>query len=157
MAATKSAIDILPFQPQDQKAAQALILAGLVEHWGFLDETKNPDLVDIAASYRDGVFLVAWLDGQIVGTGASLPRADQTVEVVRMSVTSQLRRRGVGRQILDELCRQAQQAGYQRVILETTTTWHEVIAFYTQFGFQITHYTEGDVYFTLDLEEWSGD
>lgn len=153
MAATYAEIEIHPFKPQDQESAQALILAGLVEHWGFLDETKNPDLKDIATSYREGTFLVAWLDGQIVGTGAFLPRSDQTVEVVRMSVASRMRRRGIGKLILSELCREANQAGYSRVILETTDTWGETIAFYKAFGFQVTHYAGGDVYFELELEK----
>src|SRR5262249_6135936 len=50
-----------PFAPEDQQAAQALILAGLGEHFGWIDERRNPDLVDIAASYAppDSTFLVA--------------------------------------------------------------------------------------------------
>jgi hypothetical protein len=36
-------------------------------------------------------------------------------------------------------------------VLETTETWMEVIEFYQRFGFQITNYKDGDVYFALDL------
>ncbi|MCP4415536.1 MAG: hypothetical protein GY805_02870, partial [Chloroflexi bacterium] len=45
-------IVIRPFHPQDQSATKQLILAGLVEHWGELDPSLNPDLNDIARSYR---------------------------------------------------------------------------------------------------------
>ena len=145
-------IEIVPFHPKDQEAVQALVLDGLVEHWGFLDETKNPDLGDIAESYNDGLFLVAWLDGEIVGSGAFFPRSDETIEVVRMSVAKHKRRQGIGRKVLTELCRQAYRLGYQRVILETTDTWQDTISFYKFFGFKITHYTAGDVFFgTLRL------
>src|SRR5512134_385508 len=90
---------IRPFQPADQVPARALVLAGLVEHWGWLDETKNPDLVDIAAAYAQGAFLVGYLDGQLVATGALQPvagplpaSAPLTLQVVRMSVAKDLRR-----------------------------------------------------------------
>lgn len=53
-------IVILPFQPENQEDVKKLILAGLVEHWGKLDPTKNPDLNDIANSYAQSVFFVAW-------------------------------------------------------------------------------------------------
>jgi len=144
-------IEISPFRSEDQDAVQALILAGLEEHWGFLDESKNPDLKDIAASYQAGEFLVAWLDNKIVGTGAFVPRSEQTVEIVRMSVVKCMRRQGIGRRVLGELCRRAYQRGYKRVILETTATWQSTISFYRSCGFQITHYSDGDVYFGLDL------
>jgi len=147
-------IEIKPFRSEDQEPVQALILAGLEEHWGFLDESKNQDLKDISASYQKEVFLVAWFEGEIIGTGAFISRSDETAEVVRMSVAVQMRRRGFGRQILYELCCQAVQTGYRRVILETTDTWQDVISFYNAFGFQITHYTDGDVYFVLNLQEF---
>ena len=144
-------IKILPFRPQDQPAVKALILDGLVEHWGFLDERKNPDLDDIATTYVNGTFLVAWRDGNIIGTGAFKPHSEKQVEIVRMSVSKELRRQGIGQQILTELCNRAAQAGYEEVILETTETWDDVIAFYQNYGFEITHYQDGDVYFRMNL------
>ena len=68
-----------------------------------------------------------------------------------MSVAKDLRRQGVGRRILQSLCDEAVARGYKYVILETTETWNEVIAFYQSFGFRITHHKDGDVYFKLDL------
>ena len=97
-------IEILPFRPENQVPVQALILAGLKEYWGVIDESKNPDLKDIAVFYQDGVFLVAWLDDEIIGTGAFLPRSPETVEVVRMSVARDLRSQGIGGKLLKELC-----------------------------------------------------
>ena len=125
------------------------------EHWGVLDENKNPDLDDIAAAYADGVFLVAWQNQEIVGTGAFRPLSDDTVEIVRMSVKRENRRQGIGRAILAALCRAAYRRGYRRAILETTARWHGVIAFYQAFGFEITHYTSDDVYFALNLEAFA--
>ena len=144
-------ISYAPFRPSDQSAVKALILAGLVEHWGRLDPYKNPDLDDIAASYKDATFLVARRGEEIVGCGALVPHGTQEAEIKRMSVAVHARRQGIGRQILTALCEQARRQGFQRVILETTSTWSEVIAFYLDFGFRITHHQDGDTYFTLDL------
>lgn len=146
-----NSIAILPFSPEDQEEVKQLVLTGLVEHWGFLDPTLNPELNDIAVSYADGLFLVARQNGRIVGAGALIPRSDQRAEIKRMSVSTELRRSGLGRTILQQLCDEAKVMGYQRLILETTETWQEVIAFYLNFGFHITHYQDGDVYFALDL------
>ncbi len=147
-------IKITPFQPENQIAVKTLILDGLVEHWGTLDESKNPDLDNIVLSYAGATFLIAWLNDEIVGTGAFIPRSESQVEIVRMSVNKNLRRQGIGRQILIELCKRASQDGYEEVILETTETWQDVIDFYLQYGFEITHYKDGDVYFKLDLNKF---
>jgi hypothetical protein len=63
-------IVIKPFQPEDQEEVKQLVLAGLVEHWGSLDPTRNPDLNDIAQTYAQDIFLVAWEGDKIIGTGA---------------------------------------------------------------------------------------
>lgn len=144
-------ITITSFYPSDQVEVKKLILAGLVEHWGFLDPTKNPDLDDIAASYSGATFLVARLGDAIIGTGALLPRQDGTAEIVRMSVAQQHRRGGIGRSILNALIEQARLQGFHTIMLETTATWFEVIEFYLRCGFRITHEHQGDMYFELAL------
>jgi putative acetyltransferase len=127
------------------------VLAGLADHWGKLDPSKNPDLNDIGSTYAHATFLVAWLQGKIVGTGALVPRSEEVVEIVRMSVARDVRRQGIGRLILQQLIVHAQAGGYRQVILETTSTWLEVVAFYERCGFRITHHRDGDTYFALDL------
>ena len=150
-------ISIQPFKSEDQQAVKHLIQTGLGEHWGTIDETLNPDLNDIGASYAQATFLVAWCDGRIVGTGALTPRPEQCGEIVRMSVAADMRRQGVATQILDRLCQEAGTLGFKRLILETTSTWHEVIAFYEAYGFRITHRQQSefgeDTYFALDLDK----
>lgn len=151
-------VSIEPFQSQDQQAVRSLVLAGLAEHWGQVDPALNPDLNDMAASYKDATFLVARLDARIVGCGALVPRSDQTAEIVRMSVASEFRRQGIGREILTRLCQEAGKSGYRRIVLETTSTWDDVIRFYERFGFRVTHRRDGrfggEVHFALE-EPWS--
>ncbi len=148
-----TSISLAPFQPTDQPAVKALVLAGLVDHWGQLDPALNPDLNDIAVSYKDGLFLVAKQEERVVGCGALVPHDKNIAEIKRMSVAAELRRQGLGRRILTALCEQAKAHGFRRVILETTETWSEVIAFYLDFGFGITHHQDGDVFFKLDLTQ----
>ena len=147
-------ISIEPFESRDQEAVQSLILAGLAEHWGEVDPGLNPDLSDIAVSYRDATFLVARLDGRIVGCGALVPRSDRTAEIVRMSVASECRRQGIGKEILARLCLEARQSGHRRIVLETTASWDGVIRFYERFGFRVTHRRPGrfggEVHFALE-------
>ena len=148
---SEAEILIRAFEPADQSAARDLILAGMQEHWGTLDPTLNPDLRDIASSYANALYLVAYQGDRLVGTGALKPRPGGVREVVRMSVAADLRRQGLGGHILRQLLAAACQAGAARVILETTETWDEVIAFYLRHGFRVTHHLDGDVYFEMTL------
>lgn len=142
---------IRSFAPVDQIAVKALILAGLVERWGFLDVTKNPDLDDIAHSYADAVFLTAWLDDVLVGTGVLVHEAVGVARIVRMSVARAQRRCGIGQALLQRLCVHAQADGCQQVVLETTSTWADAVAFYTCYGFRALGTWDGNTHFALDL------
>ncbi len=160
-------VSLRPFRPEDQAAVRALILAGLEERWGTLDAKRNRDLDDIAATYAAATILVAVSDStlsdEVVGTGTLVRRSPQTAEIVRMSVDVRLRHRGIGRRILAALVAAARGQGYRCVVLETTATWCDAIAFYQQpltyvhagetytAAFQITHQAQGNVYFALAL------
>ena len=124
-----------PFEARDQAAARALILQGLGEHFGQIDETLNPDLNDIATSYATGVFLVACDGDEIVGSGALTPREDAVAILSRMSTAATHRRRGVGRAVLTRLVEAARERGCSRVVLGTNADWADAIAFYVAFGF----------------------
>jgi ribosomal protein S18 acetylase RimI-like enzyme len=145
---------IRPFRPQDQAITKQLILDGLADHWGKLDLTLNPDLNDIAASYRGETFLVAVLDQQIVGCGALIceVRGEEMYgRIVRMSVSKEKRRQGIGQQILHHLQLAAQQCHFSKIVLETTQTWTEVVAFYQVNGFQIIGNKNGNTHFEKGL------
>jgi putative acetyltransferase len=144
-------VTIRPLAPGDAAAARALILAGLAEHWGYLDETRNPDLDDIAGHYAGALFLVAEANGELIGTGALIADGPATGRIVRMSVSQAWRRRGTGRQILDALLIAARERGYERVVLETTATWEDATAFYRRAGFQPVEERDGDLHFVLEL------
>jgi GNAT superfamily N-acetyltransferase len=144
-------IIVRPFARQDQSAARQLILKGCGEHWGYIDESLNPDLDDIAASYPHGAFLCAWQGAQLVGTGAYLPESVGTVRIVRMSTERARRRCGVGTKVLAALLDLARSQGYHQAVVETTATWADVVAFYQRRGFTLVGHRDGSAHFTMQL------
>jgi ribosomal protein S18 acetylase RimI-like enzyme len=147
-----SQVEIRPFKREDQAPVKQLILNCLAEHWGWLDPQRNPDLGDIGASYSEGIFLVAENQGEIVGTGGLLPGAGGSMEIVRVHVAEHYRRMGIGSLIVAALCENAQIHGAETVVLETTETWEDAIAFYVKLDFQIMHRQNGDVYMAKQLD-----
>ncbi len=129
----------------DQEEAVALIRAGLTDRWGELDPQLNPDLDDLLGAYGGGRTIVVRQTApdvtgtRIIGTGTLMPVNASTAEILRMSVASTARRAGVGRLIVDELLATARAWNADRVVLETTSTWTDAVAFYQRCGFDITH------------------
>ncbi|MEO7019111.1 MAG: GNAT family N-acetyltransferase [Ktedonobacteraceae bacterium] len=149
------AIQIRPFTIHDQTAARALILGGLGEHFGFIDETLNPDLDDITASYLASghLFLVAEQQQTLVGTGALLLQPAATGQIVRVSTHPIYRRLGIARAICQQLIEHARQLGLHTLIVETNRNWHDALKLYQDLGFQ--QYTRDDVssYLGMDLDK----
>lgn len=124
----------------DHDEVRDLILAGLRDHWGSVDASLNPDLDDMLTTYADGRTIVGKAaDGRIIATGTVVPRTPDTAEIVRMSVVADTRRTGTGRAVVEELVETAAGWGATRAILETTSAWIDVVAFYLSCGFSITH------------------
>ncbi|PWT76001.1 MAG: GNAT family N-acetyltransferase [Chloroflexi bacterium] len=125
------------FEVGDQEQVRRLVLEGLGEHFGFIDESLNPDLDDISHSYIDAgqVFVVGCLGREIVGTGALIYQGEGISELVRISTREPYRRMGIGRAIIAHLVNIARQRGDQRIIVETNTAWHEVVSFYERLNF----------------------
>ncbi|MEM7363474.1 MAG: GNAT family N-acetyltransferase [Pseudomonadota bacterium] len=143
----QSAIEIVPFVASMQQSVSKLITEGLVEHWGFNDPEKNPDLVDIASSYGRSSFFVALYETLIVGTGAIVEEAEQGGRIVRMSVSRQHRRLGVGAAILQHLEQEGKQRGYTNITLETTEGWADATSFYLSQGYEVTGCRDSEVHF----------
>jgi len=146
-------IEIRPFHPRYQTEVKQLILAGLADHWGTLDLSLNPDLNDIARSYASETFLVAFQGETVVGCGALVSEEGLAGygRIVRMSVNKANRRQRIGQQILRELEETAVQRQFHKLVLETTATWQEVVAFYQANGYRIIEHRDGDTHFEKNL------
>ncbi|HEY7849890.1 MAG TPA: GNAT family N-acetyltransferase [Ktedonobacterales bacterium] len=142
------------FTSADQPAARTLILAGLGERFGSIDETRNPDIDDIAAHFlaRGHLFIVAELAGEVVGTGGLLFEDDgATCQLVRVSVRRDLRRRGIARALVAALLAEARQRERLRVWVETNVSWRDAIALYQRMGFIEYARRDGLVFLELRL------
>jgi putative acetyltransferase len=148
-------VEVSDLRPADQEAVRSLILEGLGEHWGHIDETLNPDLDEMLTTYGHGRTVVVRRGGEIVATGTVVRRDASTAEVLRMSVAAEHRRTGLGRVVLEELLATARDWGAAVVVLETSTSWAEVVSFYEACGFAISHRATGpfgeDTWFHRDL------
>jgi ribosomal protein S18 acetylase RimI-like enzyme len=146
-------ITIRLFHPDDQQTVRRLILAGLGDHFGHIDETKNPDLDDIAATYVDqgACVIVAESGGEIVGAGTLMIEEPGVGRLVRMSVGRDQRGRGLGRKLVAHLLDEACRRSYRRIVVETTDDWQDAIGLYRACGFQTEGFRDGDIHMFLDL------
>ncbi len=129
----------------NQSEVRSLILAGLSDHWGVVNETLNPDLNDMTSRYAGGRTVLLRNDtGQLIGTGTIMPRGQDKAEILRMSVSRSARRQGVGRLIVEELLATARRWKVETVVLETTSSWDQVISFYLDCGFTVTNVAESE-------------
>ena len=146
---------IRPFHPHDQDAVRRLILEGLGEHFGFIDETANPDLYDIQTFYvaKGATVLVAEDDGisAIVGTGFLLREPDNEGRVVRMSTAQTHRRQGVGSLLFNALVCAAQDQGMKSIMIATEPHWKDAVGFYQSQGFIPYGSDDVDIFMRLDI------
>ncbi len=142
------------FVRADQVRVRRLILDGLAERWAAeFDESYNPDLDDIKASYVDqgATVLVIESDGELVATGTLLPRENQTGQLVRISVDPTIRRHGLGRRIVGELVERARRSGMTEVRVLADTPWVSAVELYRSCGFEITAQDDDDTCFRMSL------
>ena len=106
------------------------LLADLGERYGAGEVGARPGPDDIVAS------LVARAgDGTPLGIAALRPFEPGTLEVKRMYVRPQARRRGVALALLTALEAEARRLGARRIVLETGTAQPEAIALYERHGY----------------------
>lgn len=109
-----------------------MIEAGLREHFQPYRPELNPDLDDLSGY---PVFLVARLEGALVGTGGLRLASPGLARVKRMSTHVAYRRRGVANAVLDGLIVEARARGLERLRLVTGLDWSEALRLYVRAGF----------------------
>ena len=89
--------------------------------------------------------VLAWLDGQPVGTGRLIPGENATARIGRMAVREPYRRQGVGSEVLLHLLQLAGSRGVHTVRLAGQL---HAISFYERHGFV----ARGDVFLDAGIE-----
>lgn len=151
MTSSTMPLSIRPFKPHDQDTVRRLVLTGLGEHFGWIDETRNPDLDDIKAHYTElgHMFVVAEINGELVGAAALKTEDAHTGRIVRMSVKQTHRGQGIGRALVTHLLDVARQRGFVQVYVSTEPDWHNAIRLYTRCGFKACGCDDEDIFFVL--------
>lgn len=82
-----------------------------------------------------GIYLVAFVRGAPVASGALRPIGEKTVEIRRVFVLSAVRRQGHARAVVSVLERYADSLGFTRILLETGNRQSAAMALYESCGF----------------------
>ena len=96
------------------------------------------DLADPAGTFEavGGVFVVAELNGHVVGMGGFQPSSmPGRAEVLRVRVHPARRRLGIGRAVMAALESRAAACGFPEAWLDTATNQPEAMAFYESLGY----------------------
>ena len=135
------------YEPRDRPAVWSL------NHIPFRGATADPsapiplpavdspghfaDLEDVLESFVavGGEFLVAELNGEVIGVGGIRGNDNRQAEVLRVRVHPAVRRQGVGRALMEALEDAARQLGFEEMHLDTTVDQPEAIAFYRSRGY----------------------
>jgi putative acetyltransferase len=123
--------------PQGEDATRLLgeMRAEAVNRYSDVFDTSGPPPANDPLVPRSA-FLIARLDGWVVGCAALRPVDAETAEVRRMYVAPAVRRRGIARRLLTELERIAVELGYRLLRLETGNRQPEAVALYETNGFR---------------------
>ncbi|HLF70814.1 MAG TPA: GNAT family N-acetyltransferase [Dehalococcoidia bacterium] len=127
---------IRDFEPSDTDAILELNVRALNPTRSLeMGAQMYPDLLDIAANFDPGCFVVGVVDGKVVAMGGIVRLNPETYEIVRMRVAVAHHRRGYARQIVQELQRRATALGARRLVLETSSRLLPAQALYESQGF----------------------
>jgi ribosomal protein S18 acetylase RimI-like enzyme len=133
---------IRPFQLSDQDAAKTLILEGLSERFNPFRPELNTDVNDIAKNFD--VFLVAYVNGELIATGGLKFETETSAKVVRMSTAKAFRGQGIASQVLGELEHLAKARGITHLTLVTNQNWTDAIQLYERRGFRVVGHYQDD-------------
>jgi len=123
-----------PFDSADARRLVAALDAHLASRYSS-EQRFGPNLRPEHLEPGLGTFVIARADGVAVGCGAVRRLDETTCEVKRMYVEPELRGRGVGKTILENLDTAARALGAKRLVLETGIYQGKAIALYRAAGF----------------------
>lgn len=121
----------------------AAIMAELNQRYGGDGDGDQTPVEAVEFDPPEGLFLVAWRDGEPVGCGGwrtlshfSEPGIPEDVaEIKRMYTAPAARKSGVAAALLSALEKSAREGGMRRVVLETGLPQPEAIALYEKAGY----------------------
>ncbi len=141
-------VTIRSYRETDRESVRSLFASSLMDFSeGFEEGMKayirhslSDDLADISAQYvrpaRSG-FWIAEAAGSLKGMVGIQQKTEEAAELRRMSVSSDSRRRGIGRKLLETTESFCRDQGYRRIFLTTVTPLQPAIRMYREYGFRL--------------------
>jgi len=116
------------------------------------------ELASLPGKYAppEGRLLLAWDGDRAVGCVALRPIDGQTCEMKRLYVQPGVRGQQLGRRLAERVCREARDAGYRRICLDTLPSMSSAVQLYARLGFRpiepyVFNPIEGAIFLGLDL------
>lgn len=128
-----------------------------IEVESFGAEAYDPALLQLYMGLARDTFLVALLDGRVVGYAIAVVNRWGEGHLISVATHPRFRRRGVASALLQELLRRLRGKGARVVRLEVRTGNSAAISLYRKFGFRIVgtvknYYPDGeDAYLMLTV------
>lgn len=140
------------FSPLLNSSVKKFVVSILASEGFAYDIEKDLDLDNISANYLEdgGIFYVAFTEGSIIGTCAVKKRSEDKCEVKRLYVHKDLRRLGIGSELLGKALEFASEH-YNTAILKTDTSLGPAIDLYLKTGFSVQKEEKGTVYLKKEL------
>lgn len=123
---------------QDEPAITKLVFAVMTEFQLPINpDGAESDLKNIEANYfaRDGVFLVAEEDGQMIAIAGARRSEDAVLELVRFAVDKKWRGKGVARKLMAPILSYARDLEYSEILVEPARQYPGGADFLARFGF----------------------
>jgi putative acetyltransferase len=126
---------------QSDRAAAASVIQQVLQEYGLSWEPTGADrdVVEVETAYLNvnGEFWVVERQGQIVGTAAYYPiaRGNQAVEIRKMYLLPEIRGKGLGKYLLEQLEDAIALKGFQEIWLETASILKEAVILYENSGY----------------------
>jgi ribosomal protein S18 acetylase RimI-like enzyme len=122
-------------------------------------QSFDQELAGLPGSYAppQGRLLLARSGGELAGCVALRQLETAVCEMKRLYVRPEYRSHGIGRQLVDRVIREATDAGYRRMRLDSLPSMQTALGLYRRLGFrEIAAYTtnpvEGAVFLELELD-----
>jgi GNAT superfamily N-acetyltransferase len=142
---------IRPYADSDHAAVRALFIevnralapADMRETFdGYIETALAAEIDRLDAFYnpaRGNGFWVAHVGSLLVGTVGLERVSPEAVELRRMYVRAEFRRRGIALALLERANAEARALGYRKIVLSTAEIQTAAVAFYRAHGFRHTH------------------
>ncbi|MBB4825169.1 ribosomal protein S18 acetylase RimI-like enzyme [Sporosarcina luteola] len=111
----------------------------------------DPSLVLVDKYLKEGECFLCEMDGEIIGVFVLLMLNPETVEIKNIAVREAMQGKGIGKQLVKEAIRIAEEIGYRKIEIGTGNSSLNQLALYQKCGFRIVEIIHD--FFTFHYKE----